>query len=230
MNGTLYAFGCSHTAGQSLCKDISKDVIKQYYIDLGYDNFDEFSKIKDKRREKLIKNTWFKMIPKVDFPENCYASHLANILNLDYKNYAVSGTGIDTVYHNFFTNLKNINWKTDVVIVELPPIARYKSVDMNVIYSRDYNWKLRQIIPNLDSLKYYYAGIVSLLSKYPVRFVNTLHRREQEISEHYKIKILNEDTTLLEICEKNNLPRYPTGHFWYESHEMFAKLLAEKII
>jgi len=107
--GTLYAFGCSHTAGQSLCKDIDEETLQKFYYQVKTKNYDNFSSIPDKRRENIVKSNWFPMLPKIDFPENSYAAHLAKMLNLKYKNFALSGTGIDTVYEQFYKNVHKIN-------------------------------------------------------------------------------------------------------------------------
>ena len=231
MTGTLFAFGCSHTAGHSLKKDVTADFLKSYYREtLNANNYDEFNaNISEVKKEKVI-HKWNKKVlgKKVDYPENSYSAHLAKLLNLNYKNFARSGSGIDTVYKNFTNQKTNIDWKTDIVTIEMPPIYRYRADTRNIIYGLHYNKLNKEIMPAIDSMEYFYAGIISLLNKYPVHFVNVMADRHQDIKSHMLVNTLN-SISLDSICKEHNMPQYPTGHFWHESHLLFAHHLMDQL-
>jgi hypothetical protein len=228
MTGDLYAFGSSHTAGHSLDARLSLKFLKQWYFEnYGVETYEElYVKTNDKQREEIIhKFNKTVLNGKVNHPENSYASYLARNLSMSIKNFSVSGTGIDTVYREFQKQLHNINWSKDIVLIELPQIHRYKSEKSNIQYALDYNKKTSRYMPSLDSMEYFYAGIVSLFSKFPVHFINIMNDRHLDIKKYIEIHPLN-TVTLMDMAEGK---RYPSGHFWIGSHQQFADHLAEKL-
>ena len=231
MNGKLYAFGCSHTAGHSLDPAITRNALLKWYKAVNVNDFNGFcNRLTERKREWYFRTQWHKHlqdVPGYDFPENSYAAHLANNLNLEYLNFAKSGTGIDTVYMMFKEQLEYINWDIDVVTIELPPIERYQSRKERIIYGLHYK-DGSKYMPLPESMTYFYSGIISLLSKYPVHFINVMGDRHLEIKDHIDITPLNAQS-LEDLCKENKMPRYPSGHFWYESHLLFANKLGENI-
>lgn len=230
MAGNLYAFGCSHTAGHALKSELSIDFLKKYYKkQCNVKDYKELnSKYNEIAREKIIHKFNKVLGDKVDYPENSYAAHLGKLLSLKVKNYAQSGTGIDTVYKQFEKQLENINWKTDIVVIELPPIHRYKSEDSNVIYGLHYNRTTSKFMPNVESMECFYAGVISMLAKYPVKFINVMNDRHEDIKKYIDLVPANTQS-LMDLCEEQNMPRYPTGHFWHESHKLFAEEIGKKL-
>lgn len=226
--GCIYAFGSSHTAGHSLDPKITLKFLKQWYFEnYGVKTYDEYAKkLNEKTKEDVIyKFNKDILREKVNHYENSYAGVLGKYLSMNVKNFAISGVGIDTVYEQFLNQLENINWNKDIVLIELPQILRYKSEYKNIQYALHYDRKTSRFMPTLNSMEYFYAGIISLIEKFPVHFINIMNDRHLDIKQYIEIKPLNK-ISLMDLAEGK---RYPSGHFWINSHRQFAYHLAEQL-
>ena len=223
MTGTLYALGCSHTAGHSLSPDITREMIKKFYERYKVSDFHVWQeKYSPVIREEQVRNHWYPMLDNssdYNWPENTYAAHIAKKKNMKYVNLAVSGSGIDMVVTKFKQIEKNIT-PDDIVISDAPPVFRYTTSKGKFAYNLHLTKHNEEIVPSTDAMKIFYEGCVHYLMNNSVRFVQVLPSNHQGID--FNIPYINIQS-LHDLCvNEMKEHRYPSGHMWKESHEEFA--------
>ena len=225
---TLWAFGVSHTKGMSLQEDFSiSDLENWYQNNLGCNTWMEMYKKfngKQKRLDWLIRKKW----NKIENPHLSYAGRFAKIRKMKYNNLAKSGTGIDSCFQQLERVENDIDWKNDIVLMEIPPVYRYMTLDDEVLFQFDLDSSInyREYILSLDSTRYLYRGIATMITqKYPdIKFIDIMSDRTKDVEHQINLTPINTQS-LSDLNDELDYPIYPTGHFWYETHIKFAQKL-----
>lgn len=228
----LWSFGCSHSAGMCLTKKVNKTDLEYFYKREGAKDWSDFHKNQSIQNIERIYKTWYKSVGKPLNPSLSFAGQLAAKMDLEFYSYAYSGSGLDRILYNFLEKENEINFNKDIVLIEIPPVYRYMLRNpgdlANFQYAISLDKKATKIAPSFKTLEIFYTvGLEYIKMKHSsVHFINI---RDQDIAlEDLKIKPLN-NVSLEELNEQLDNPRYPSGHYWYETHEKLAEHLKENL-
>lgn len=232
----LWTFGCSVIAGCELGSGCSQqDITRWWATNTKYTTWDDFINDidSDYRLSEDMFEKWWTYINKSESPQLSYGGELAKILRKRLVSKAVSGCGIDRVFHQLVKFNDQIDWTNDLVIVELTSIYRYMT-DENKSRRNQQSALLNganiMLSPSNSTLEYLYSGILEHIRvNFPlVKIIDSGQVMETEIYKHYTI---NGDIRMNELANQNinNLThvRYPGGHFVEDIHQQFAHKLAD---
>jgi hypothetical protein len=231
----LWTFGCSVIAGCELGSNCSQDDITNWWKNntqyLSWDDFIQATE-KDYLLSEDIFEKWWEHIKNSESPQLSYGGQLAKILNKKLVSKAVSGSGIDRVFHQLTKFKDKIDWSNDLVIVELTPIYRYMTDELK----KHRNQQLALVtedcfknVPSNTTLEYLYQGVLeSIKINFPlVKIIDSGQVVETGKYKHYTI---NGDIKMNQLANENihklEHVRYPGGHFVEDIHQQFAYKLA----
>ena len=233
----LWTFGCSTIAGCELGSGCSQDDITRWWeTNTKYKNkteFDNDTKFNYLKADKIFEK-WWTYIKKSENPQSSYGGQLAKHLNRQLVSNAISGCGMDRVFHQL-TKFKNeIDWDTDLVIVELTPIYRYMTDETKEKSNQQLalinDMAASSAAVSMATLEYLYDGILERI-RVDFPLVKIIDSRQVMETEKYKHYTINGDITMNEIANENinklTHVRYPGGHFVEDIHQQFAKKLSE---
>ena len=227
----LWAFGDSHIAGSGLANynhDQIIDWIKKYTGYPTYHKYNESTNFNEKLTEELL-TKWNKKCKRT-YPENSYAGRIAKKLNYKLVCKAKAGSGIDFSFKEINENKKEINWKKDIVFLNLPPVYRYYSNNNKCIQYALIDKKTYLRSPSLKTIEDMYLCMYHYIRKeYPL----------VKIIQITKESLFNDN--LQNICESDNSiyiddqkhlfdnPYTPCGHWINELHETFSNSLIKDL-
>lgn len=230
----LWSFGCSHSAGDELGKYDGEKLKKWYIEHTGFNNFYDFQ---NSHGDSLVGLTnvfeqWQQSSLFSNDYRAGYAYKLAELINYEFRSLAVSACGIDRCLYQLEKNVSNIDWNTDLVLFELPPVDRYmwnENVDQdNVMVKKHYKIENMRLIPSQTTLEYLYFGILDkVITKWPgIKIIDIIDPYFR--SSYIKIKPYCLNKTNLHDFTYNlfgKYGRYPGGHFIDPAQLEFAKYL-----
>lgn len=229
---TLWAFGCSHTAGSGL-KNMSIDETKKWMIDnCGYDNYHDYiNSPQIQKNESLSDNLARKWTPfgeEFNF-ELSYPGRIANKLGMDLKNLAVPGRGMDFCFQQI--EKADINWDNDIVLLGLPPVYRYLSNDESAVQLA--------LVPDIEiwnrwvlherSVELLYLSLYEKLKRDYSR-LTVLHLYDGSTFCDQVGEVFGDNQSKLNRLEDvyGKYARTPCGHLIKELHEDFANNLIDE--
>ena len=233
----LWTFGCSTIAGCELGSNLTQqDISRWWKTNTKYSNREEFAndtKFNYLQADQLFEK-WWAYIKKSETPQLSYGGQLAKSLNRQLVSKAVSGCGMDRVFHQLTKFKDDIDWNSDLVIVELTPIYRYMTREIKENGNQQLalidSIEASKVAISLTTLEYLYSGILENIKvNFPlVKIIDSGQVMETAKYKHYTI---NGDIKMNELANQNinNLEhvRYPGGHFIEDIHNQFADKLAD---
>jgi hypothetical protein len=65
--------------------------------------------------------------------DRCYPAHLSKLMNCDYYNLAISGSGLDILNYNLLTWFFTVPKRPKLIVVQVPEITRFLTVNADEI-------------------------------------------------------------------------------------------------
>lgn len=232
MKPKLWSFGCSHAAGDELGLSMSYEEVELWVKNItGYNTISEsLHKLGDNRYYKLVMLPWLQKINYQYNPKLSFAGLLADLLNIELTNYAVSGNSIDNMFEQFLLVEKNINWDKDIVIFSPTSVNRWvntKGTRVNTDIIMDKKKCYFDFAPRFESQVIYYYSILNYIQTHynKVKFIK-IFNDEINYDLHKKINFIN-NKSMLKLYKTDK--KMPNLHFGEETHKKFAQYIKECI-
>lgn len=238
---TLWAFGCSHTAGHSLSTEWSQErMINWYNTEMKCKDFSDFWSRSNKFIETEYnkwKNVAFKNISDDDLAHYganiSFAGQVATKLNLEYECLAYPGTGMDFSYAQFIDNMYRFQ-KDDIILFELPPTYRYISPSNKKVQLASITEKKElNIVPSDRTLEDIYSLMFKEICCKNINnlyFINVYLDDSNQINEDLENIYWDNKITLGNMSAAHNIVRMPSSHFHQDAHDIFSDYLIREVI
>lgn len=232
----LWTFGCSVIAGCELGSMLSQQDVSRWWKDnTKYSNREDFCQATESNYQ-LAENMfekWWAYIKQCESPQLSYGGQLAKNLNRQLVSNAVSGCGMDRVFHQLTKFKDQIDWDNDLVITELTPVYRYMTDENKKNRNQQsalLNGSNIMLSPSNSTLEYLYSGILENI-RFNFPLAKIIDSGQVMETMKYKQYTINGDIKMNELANKNinNLEhvRYPGGHFVEDIHKQFADKLVD---
>lgn len=230
----LWTFGCSMTAGAELgCNVDHVDFLKTHTK--CEDTKSARQKLGDKKYQDKIIKKWHNLIG-IDQhdPDLTYAGILSKKFNLELKSCAISGSGLDSAFHEIIKHSSSINWKKDLIILGVTTPGRWvtntgRQFLFNMLDTSTHRM-LDPYLPCIETLDMFHYGTLTLIKKtFPevniIRMYNNKLTTDRLGLDLDDIFLGPRELSLDNACLGITSSQYPGGHPIEQVHEKFAKQL-----
>lgn len=230
----LWAFGCSYTAGFELGTGLTDSDIQAWIkSQTKYNSYQEASAALsyDEYLTTVVK-PWHKFIGYKSTPELAYTGIIASMQNLSLVNCAVPGSSTIEIFEKFMSNVGEIDWDNDKVIIAPTyhgrwPTQNNKTFNVHMLDKKTLNSYYEMVPSENSQIINYYSLLFFIQKNYPKVKLVKIYDEWSYLEMCKTINFVNEISMISYVDEES--VRLPGWHFNEKAHEKFASYIIDKI-